>query len=246
MGRKCKDYTNQIHGCWKVIERDWHPKSKSHETFWKCKCLNCGNESSVRKTELDKNPKSCNKCKLTIHNYPNKCSWKIGDVYGKLTIIGAGAPKSNHTYVKVQCSCGSDPFEVRLEHLKGQSRHGKTISCGCTKESSGELKIRNILESIDVNFQTQYRVKDKENKIMIFDFVILDKNNQIISCIEYNGEQHYNPIEFFGGEETFKKQQERDNRKIEYCKEHDIKLLWIPYWKYDEIDSDMLQPYLGF
>lgn len=29
-----KDYTGKICGCWKVIERDYHPKSKSHETFW--------------------------------------------------------------------------------------------------------------------------------------------------------------------------------------------------------------------
>ena len=62
-GRKAKDYTGQIHGCWEVIERDYFPNSNSHETFWKCKCLNCGNEASVRKTDLDKNPISCNNCK---------------------------------------------------------------------------------------------------------------------------------------------------------------------------------------
>lgn len=51
-------------------------------------------------------------------------------VFGKLTIIGKGTKNNHHTYVLVQCDCGSEPFEVRLEHLKGQS-HGKTISCGC-------------------------------------------------------------------------------------------------------------------
>lgn len=247
MGRKCKDYTNTIHGCWKVIERDFNPNTRSHETFWKCKCLNCGNEISVRKTDLDKNPQSCNKCKWIIHEaVSSHRSWKIGDVYGKLTIIGEGTSKSNHTYVTVQCECGSDPFEVRLEHLKGQGQRGRTISCGCTKESSGELKIRNLLESINVNFQTQYRIKDKNNQIMIFDFVILNTNNQIISCIEYNGEQHYYPIDFFGGEKAFKNQQIRDNRKINYCKKNNIKLLLIPYWEYDNIDINMLLPYLDF
>ena len=58
-----KDYTNQIHGCWKVLERDKNPKSKSHETFWLCECQNCGAIKSVRKTDLDKNPRSCNNCK---------------------------------------------------------------------------------------------------------------------------------------------------------------------------------------
>lgn len=34
MGRRCKDYTGEICGVWEVIERDWNPSSKSHETFF--------------------------------------------------------------------------------------------------------------------------------------------------------------------------------------------------------------------
>lgn len=74
-----KDYTNQIHGCWKVLERDKNPKSKSHETFWLCECQNCGAIKSVRKTDLDKNPRSCNNCKGQLTK-----SWQIGDRYGLL------------------------------------------------------------------------------------------------------------------------------------------------------------------
>ena len=231
MGRKCKDYTNQICGCWRVIERDWNPSSVSHETFWIAECQNCGNIASVRKYDLDKQPKFCNNCKGTSLR-----SWKIGDKYGLLTIIGQGVPQGNHTYVKVQCDCGSDPFEVRLEHLKGQC-HGRTQSCGCLNESSGELKIRQYLEKQDINFQKQYRIKNKQNEIMVFDFVIFDKDNNIHICIEYNGEQHYQPIDFFGGEASFQKQQERDARKEIYCLENNIVLIWIPYWQYDEIDN---------
>lgn len=235
MGRKPKDYTNQICGCWKVIERDLFPTSKSHETFWKCQCQKCGNITSVRKTDLDRNPKSCNNCKgEDLH------SWKIGDRYGILTIIGKGKSKNNHSYVKVQCDCGSDPFEVRLEHLKGQGRNGKTISCGCLTESSGELKIRTILENANINFQTQYLIKNENNKIMYFDFVIFDKNNNIIKCIEYNGIQHYEPVDYFGGKERFKQQQERDKRKNDYCNTHNIILQWIPYTEYDNINLEML------
>jgi len=38
---------------------------------------------------------------------------------------------------------------------------------------------------------------------MIFDFVIFDNQNNIKKCIEYNGEQHYKPVELFGGEKAF-------------------------------------------
>ena len=160
MGRKCKDYTNQECGCWKVIERDFNPSSLSHETFWKAKCQNCGNISSVRKTDLDKKPQSCNNCKR---------SWKIGDRFGLLTIIDKGNSKNNHTYVKVQCDCKSEPFEVRLEHLKGQY-HSKTTSYGCIHKSAGELKIQQILEENNIKFQKQYRIKNENNQIMIFGF----------------------------------------------------------------------------
>ncbi len=73
-----KDYTNKICGCWHVKERDFNPKSKSHETFWIAECINCGNVSSIRKTDLDKQPKSCNHCKGR-----DLRSWKIGDKYGE-------------------------------------------------------------------------------------------------------------------------------------------------------------------
>ena len=50
--------------------------------------------------------------------------------------------------------------------------------------------------------------------------------------IEYQGEQHYKPIEFFGGENAYKETVKRDKRKADLCAAHDITLL---YWKYDEV-----------
>lgn len=249
MGRKLKnDYTGKKCGCWEVIERDMNPKSKSHETFWKSRCSICGNEASVRKTDLDKEPRSCNNCKgaVILETLRNNDSsvWKIGDKYGMLTIIGKGDSrkelKGHQTFVKVQCSCGSEPFNVRLKHLKGQGK-GRTISCGCAKESAGELKIRSILEEYDINFQKQYRVKNEQNEVMIFDFVIFNDKNEIIKCIEYNGLQHYQPVEYFGGEEAFEQQQMRDARKTEYCNAHAIILQWVPYYDYDSINPEYLK-----
>jgi hypothetical protein len=72
---------------------------------------------------------------------------------------------------------------------------------------------------------------------MIFDFVILDNNNQIIICIEYDGEQHFKPIDFFGGEEAFVLQQERDKRKNNWCKDNNISLIRIPYYDYNKIED---------
>lgn len=49
--------------------------------------------------------------------------------------------------------------------------------------------------------------------------------------IEYQGEQHYRVVDFFGGEEGFKKRQELDERKRKLCIENNVKLI---EWKYDK------------
>jgi hypothetical protein len=50
-------------------------------------------------------------------------------------------------------------------------------------------------------------------------------------CIEYDGIQHYESSDYFGGEKEFIIQQLKDNIKTEYCKNNNIKLIRI---KYDE------------
>ena len=39
------------------------------------------------------------------------------------------------------------------------------------------------------------------------------------------------------GQARLDRQQEHDRRKDEYCKLHDIDLLRIPYWEFDNIDK---------
>ena len=48
-------------------------------------------------------------------------------------------------------------------------------------------------------------------------------------AIEYNGIQHYKPVDVFGGEEQLKIQIEQDSLKLEKCKQNNIELLIIRY-----------------
>ena len=80
------------------------------------------------------------------------------------------------------------------------------------------------------------------------DFAILH-NNKVIATIEYNGEQHYKPVDFAGkGEAWAKKQllqtQARDAAKTKYLNEHNIPQLIIPYWEYDNI-STLIQNFIS-
>lgn len=72
---------------------------------------------------------------------------------------------------------------------------------------------------------------------MRFDFYLPDYN----CCIECNGEQHYIPIDYFGGEDTFKRQQENDDIKQKFCSENNIKLIVIPYTDFKYINEQYLE-----
>lgn len=69
------------------------------------------------------------------------------------------------------------------------------------------------------------------NKKLFFDFYLPDYN----ICIEYDGQQHFNPI-CFGGKKykdlsikTFENTIKRDSIKNIFCEKNNIKLLRISY-----------------
>lgn len=55
------------------------------------------------------------------------------------------------------------------------------------------------------------------------------------TAIEYQGIQHYQPVDFFGGEEGYRDVVRRDRRKRNKCKEKQIRLIYWPY--YNEINE---------
>lgn len=223
-------------GDWEVIERDYNPTSKQHSTFWFCKCHRCEKVYSVSRDGLVSGKSSCcNHCKgEKIRNKAQERGlnvWHKGDRFGMLEILESAGIKGNHSYVKCKCDCGN-VINVRVEHLRG-NHHSRTISCGCASQSSGETKITQLLEQSNIEFQAQYRIKNF-NLSSPFDFAIFN-NGVLLGLIEYDGEQHFESIEFFGGEEKLKLQQERDERKNKWCKENNIRLIRIPYTEYDNL-----------
>jgi len=55
-------------------------------------------------------------------------------------------------------------------------------------------------------------------------------------ALEYQGEQHRIPVEFFGGEESFVTQQERDKRKKLLCEQNNVKLIEV----FEDTEIDLL------
>ena len=66
-----------------------------------------------------------------------------------------------------------------------------------------------------------------------FDFYL----NKYNTLIEFDGQQHFRPVDFFNGEEGFRLTQLRDNIKNEYCKNNNIPLLRISYKEINNIEN---------
>ena len=72
------------------------------------------------------------------------------------------------------------------------------------------------------------------------------KDNKLIGLCEYQGEQHYEPVDFANkgiewAEKQFERNQISDNIKRTYCKDKDIRLLEIPYWEYENAENIILK-----
>ena len=63
----------------------------------------------------------------------------------------------------------------------------------------------------------------------IFSFTTFIFNPKLNLAIEYNGRQHYEPVEIFGGEVEFEKRKILDNKKKDLLAKHNCTLYIIKY-----------------
>lgn len=108
-------------------------------------------------------------------------------------------------------------------------------------QSSLKIKIESIGEELTAQFLNKYNIKYEREKtfslcidktLLPFDFYLPDYH----ICIELNGSQHYKMVGDMT-EKDLKSQQHRDRIKKKYCRDHNIKLLIIPYTDYDNIEA---------
>ena len=116
----------------------------------------------------------------------------------------------------------------------------RNAGCGCPYLTTykGEEYIKQYLQKNNIVFNTQQKFSDllgTGDGQLSYDFSILDEKYGYI-LIEYNGIQHYEAVDYFGGEEQFKKQKEHDKRKRDYAKKHGYKLITVKY-TYDTYES---------
>ena len=98
--------------------------------------------------------------------------------------------------------------------------------------STYESKIASLLSSHSVPFQREYIFPNLYGLNGVpyrFDFAVFTPFGNLAYIIECQGEQHYGPVDKFGGIKGYSETHFRDVRKIRYCYEHFIPLILIPY-----------------
>lgn len=217
------DLTGQRFGKWTVLENT--NNKKGGHFLWKCKC-DCGTIKLVDGQHLKSGTtKSCG-CLCTELFRDNL----IGQRFGKLTVIEKATQpdtvkSKGHAYWLCKCDCGNKTI-VRASSLKDKTITG----CGC-QSSLGEQKIIQLLNQNNIIYETQKTFNTCRslytNCLLRFDFYI---NNEFL--LEFDGEQHYKYKDTnWDTKEHYEQTKLRDKYKNNWCKQNNIVLKRIPYWK---------------
>lgn len=159
----------------------------------------------------------------TQEEFIKKASKIHNNVYSYVNTEYNGAKNK----IKILCKKHGLFEQNASSHLEGRG-------CPICSTSLGETRIINFFINNSIVYRYQKKFKKCKNKRLLpFDFYVLDYN----LLIEYDGEQHYNSSEYFGGEEKLKSTQKNDEIKNEYCKNNGISLLRIPYWEFKNIET---------
>lgn len=173
--------------------------------------------------------KGCAKCGNSIKKTHEEFVSEMSIINSDIEIVGTY--KTARTKILVRCKiCNREWYITPSDLLRG-------VGC-CSKhnKSKGEIRIEKYLIENNINFNLYYKFDGligTNNRQLSYDFYLPNYN----LLIEYQGRQHYESVDIFGGDEQLHIQQEHDKRKREYAKIHNINLLEIPYWDFDNIET---------
>ena len=209
----------------------------SNSVVWKCQC-DCGNIKYVPTHLLTSGDTQSCGCLI------REAHWKdiTNQKFGKLTALYPLPRTEKGALIwHCICDCGTE-CDINGSNL----RRKLTQSCGCLSGSVGEQNIKNILQQNNIKFKREFTFSDlrnsKTNKAYRFDFAIFNDDLTLKRLIEFDGQQH--TLSKRGrnwmDKESLEERQFRDTEKNQYCKNHNIPLVRIPYTERNDITLDML------
>ena len=203
-------------------------KCKIHDVIWEsyaCNikngtagCPECASESMSEKSKLSE----------------EEINMRLQDTLPHIHLI------DSYKNMKIKTMFHCDIHNCDFDAIPRSLLYGKIRGCPYCVMTRGETKLYNYLHNTKRhNIIYQCKFSDcKYVNVLRFDFYDVDDD----VLYEYQGEQHYMPVGFGGIDDENAKNEfiinkERDSVKRKYCKEHNIKLIEIPYWEYDNMEQ---------
>lgn len=216
-----------------VLEQE-KDKHVNRQKWWKCKC-DCGKIISVNSNKLMAGQKSCYDCMIDKIFSPHKDGTLNNKKFGMLTALYENGRKGGLIMWHCKCDCGNE-CDVPGTRLV----NGYVKSCGCVL-SKGEKLLSEIFNDNNIKFEQQKTFDlckfPETNKLARFDFYLPDYN----VLIEYDGEQHfYYSKSGWNTKQNFEYTKKHDEYKSQWCKKNNIKLIRIPYWDFNIINTNYI------
>lgn len=192
-------------------------------------CQKCGKVFERTPNDFLHGRTRCPNCsensqELTLYRFQKKLTEVRKDDY---QVVNPESYVNGHTKILMRHSCGF------IWYVKPTKLLYQTNCPKCAKKiSKGEKRIEQFLIASNIEFIWQKKEKI-EGHTLFFDFYL----PQSQTYIEYQGEQHYSPVEYFGGIEHHQRQVENDHRKERWCLKNNYTLLTISYKDYESIEE---------
>ena len=217
-------------------QEEWIEKAKKvHNGFYtyekvvykNCKeeviitCPNCGDFSQMADSHLRGH--GCKHCEQPAPPVPEIEGYEI------LEYANMRQPAT------ILCKEHNIVFKQRVDDLK---RRGATCRECSKKNIIGEKRISSILDDLGISYENPKAFDDlKDVQKLSYDFYLPNLN----LLIEYNGIQHYKEIPFFHRDPfAFHRQLHHDWLKRKYAKDHNMELLIIPYYEFENLDKILI------
>lgn len=238
-----RDLTGQRFGRWAVVGRGLDKTcGKRLLRTWTCVC-DCGTVRDVGENSLITGKSvSCGCYRKERAAESITYTDLTGQRFGHWTVLrklkSIKFPSGYAQLWECKCDCGTVKSVEQSMLKSGMSR-----SCGCQNVHQLESDVRQYLDEHNMSYKTQFMFCDLVGDGGIplrYDFCVMlsDGNYLLIEC---QGEQHYRPVKYFGGDEAFLRRVEYDKRKREYADIHGFLFLEIPYVRrtYEAVSNDL-------
>lgn len=238
-------------GCLKketlTIDRDlsdqqfnrWYVMHRAEDIFkygrkikmWHCRC-ECGTERDVSENSLlGGKSKSCGCYRKEQAAASVEYEDLSGRKFGFWTVIERAPDRfypSGGRAMMWRCRCVCNQIHIVAGNML---KSGISQSCGCKSQPHMESYVRQYLDDHKYVYETQKTYDDLigvGGGRLSYDFLVY-KENKPYAYIECQGEQHYRPVDYFGGKARFEIQQKHDALKRDYADNLGIKLIEIKY-----------------